>query len=515
MCRMRISIRHRFSFSILLTLSLTIWACSGDDDHSLDDDVGFVDAGEDVDTAPSTDPDTAPGLDADATERSDADTDEPPSGDADGEPCEDDDDCLHQVCLSDDSWPGGHCTTSGCSEDSDCATDSESGDAICVDHPQEGAICVRSCLTGAEDACREGYDCQHHDSSGGWCAPTVETSGEISQGFSVSCTESNDGVATFDYDIDPSTTSYFLGITADNPGQITPDRIVLPDDSEIDFSQANHFQARPDFNQQSLVPLQIPASPAFEDQLQSGSHTVEVATSLESPCLTVIEDQESEHIIDLNIYLVGLNAFDLTPTTAGSHEDFQTVLTELGDILAQVDIGIGEIRYPALPTDVIEQYRILQHEDDLPELIAYSEPPGEGEGDHLSLNIFMPQAILYGVLGTSMGAPGMAGVHGGWFSGVGVTGEYIGDGDDDWGNRATALAMAHEIGHFLGLVHTSELDGQTFDYLDDTDQCTDLDPDDLSDCPDWGNLMFFAADLENQALTDDQGFVMQTNPLTK
>src|SRR5438309_445465 len=46
---------------------------------------------------------------------------------------------------------------------------------------------------------------------------------------------------------------------------------------------------------------------------------------------------------------------------------------------------------------------------------------------------------------------------------------------------------AHEIGHYLGLYHTSERDGSEHDPIDDTPECAAGD----SACPDAANVMFW------------------------
>ncbi len=53
------------------------------------------------------------------------------------------------------------------------------------------------------------------------------------------------------------------------------------------------------------------------------------------------------------------------------------------------------------------------------------------------------------------------------------------------GAAADGLTMLHEMGHFVGLFHTSELNYSTFDPLTDTPRCTSS----LA-CPDSQNIMF-------------------------
>ena len=52
----------------------------------------------------------------------------------------------------------------------------------------------------------------------------------------------------------------------------------------------------------------------------------------------------------------------------------------------------------------------------------------------------------------------------------------------------------HELGHFIGLEHTTEFDGYA-DTLNDTPACTNLAKNQLASCPDHDNLMFPTSNL--------------------
>jgi hypothetical protein len=73
--------------------------------------------------------------------------------------------------------------------------------------------------------------------------------------------------------------------------------------------------------------------------------------------------------------------------------------------------------------------------------------------------------------------------------------------------------MAHEIGHYLGLFHTTETDGSTTDPLDDTPNCVGRAFPDA--CPDLTNLMFPYAGSDHTVITSDQAFQLAANPLTR
>jgi hypothetical protein len=82
----------------------------------------------------------------------------------------------------------------------------------------------------------------------------------------------------------------------------------------------------------------------------------------------------------------------------------------------------------------------------------------------------------------------------------------LADGYFDVPRAATTLA--HEIGHQLGLYHTTELAGQPHDPLSDTPECSD------SSCPDGfaDNLMTPGGDPARHVLTHQQARVMRAHP---
>jgi hypothetical protein len=71
-----------------------------------------------------------------------------------------------------------------------------------------------------------------------------------------------------------------------------------------------------------------------------------------------------------------------------------------------------------------------------------------------------------------------------------------------------AVTSAHEIGHYMGLYHTSESNGLLVDPLPDTPECRPGG----ADCDDATNVMYYTG-AGRERLTAHQGAVMRSHPL--
>ena len=397
---------------------------------------------------------------------------------------------------------------SSCFRDHSCLQDQR-----CVNHPEVGPTCVTLCGGDDEEACGDGEICMETARGQGWCVPGDDalTTGKFL--FPEQCVCAVDGLAVIDFEVHDEAQSYMLVPYVYGGGTFEPLTIELPDSGVVDLQGENFFQLYgleyPEL--QWLKPMVFPPAPRFADQLQAGVHRFELTTDEEQVCYYLIEDFGPATTLDLNIYLVGLDGLDLNAENAEEHEDFRQIMDGLDQIFGQIDIEIGEVRYKTVDPDIEESYRIVRDYFDAYDLVGFSEYPDHGIDGALSLNLFFVERFTDGTVGVAMGIPGAAGVHASLVSGVAISGEYIGVDDDH--NFYTAVVTAHEIGHFLGLFHTSEESGAEFDNLEDTPECTDFD--EMWSCPDAKNLMFPYTDFDTIDLTADQATVMRANPLIR
>ncbi len=127
-------------------------------------------------------------------------------------------------------------------------------------------------------------------------------------------------------------------------------------------------------------------------------------------------------------------------------------------------------------------------------------------GSGSSINVFFIDDFTdaSGVLGIAAGVPGPNGVQGTAGSGVVVATDSHRDVDGAVQTGLMSETIAHELGHQLGLFHTTEDDGSDHDVIPDTPECTlDMDADQdgvlsAEECPDGDNVMFWTSGTFSQ-----------------
>ncbi len=209
----------------------------------------------------------------------------------------------------------------------------------------------------------------------------------------------------------------------------------------------------------------------------------------------------------------------LTADTIGEQE-LQSVLDRLIQIANNNSIAINLEPVTVVAGDQFDEVSRDFNDSTTAQLVSM--------GDAAKVNVFFLESFTgadgAGLLGISGGLPGPLGIKH-KSNGVLINATATRGSTDDFYFRTTAEIVFHEMGHFLGLFHTTERNFGANDVTDDTPECLenvhDINNNDIADveeCPDGLNPMFWDNDLSNPnktMLSEDQKHVLIYSPIAR
>jgi hypothetical protein len=463
-----------------------------------------------------------------------------------GAACRFDGECDSSYCLDEPNqqFPKGVCSDDCTLNPSGCGA---AGLCIVPADPDLASVCLQKCKTNFD--CRGDYFCSEVANSAEWvCLPRCTavplcSSPEICDIYSGDCVPPGAGGATsvervaigpmplsgtqtqreFSVSVPADAVSYTIVMKGSVGGTSTISRLTAPDgellfdldnylDSKVRILPVNDGDFGMLFPNSPRVPLRA-GTYRFTVVNEKGSGTGEVFALVKRSTTSRLINGK----LNINFWFAGLA---VNGSNAATDANMQAAISQMKSIYATAGITIDQIRYFDVPAAHAASFAVIDSIDgkdsELRRLFELS-----AGAPNSWLNMFLVQKITgggfgYTILGIAGGIPGIPFEQGTNASGVAVAAMDLAANPG-----AVARTMAHEAGHWLGLWHTTEQNGQLHDPLSDTPECpasNDTSGDKIvseSECRGAGaeNLMFWQASSVASTLTGNQGFVILRNPV--
>lgn len=311
--------------------------------------------------------------------------------------------------------------------------------------------------------------------------------------------------------------SWLFSLWAGADRQLVAVEWKLPDSSTIDLETWLLFNDHQQNISPSMVSLLSPIAPAYQDLVQAGEHTIVVdVEGSETPCWRVTAQlpPQSDLPYRLRVRLVAVGTEYVDPQAMRDDPLFIEALTRAQAQFAEAGIELYVHEWVVANQTIRNEFAVVddaEHARNLLEILPASDRKDaitELSVDVALIDRFSEEPDLVGLTG---GLPGPVALHSHQAAGVVLSTALL---PFYRGPEQIAKILAHELGHYLGLRHTTSWPNLGFDPLDDTPECPQsVFTTDSNACPDAYNMMFPSLSMqEAHWWSEEQMQVMRWHP---
>ena len=262
----------------------------------------------------------------------------------------------------------------------------------------------------------------------------------------------------------------------------------------------------------SLAGLLFPNNPALSPS--PAGLMLQVGAGAAQPVRVVVASRPPGRTrFDLNVFYVGGGSAVVEGGMVPGDPRVASMLRGLHRHLALIGFSLGTVREYDVTGALREELSVLEvPRRKVGERYVEGKPERLDELFALSAGVDDPGIDVFLIsdmgsyVGIAGGIPALAGIHGSARAGIALALDLLGD------LRGAELPLLHEIGHFVGLFHTTESSGTVLDPLADTPVCP-LDNDEDED-GELGSVECEGAGADNLMFWSGSGAVLTAQQLS-
>jgi hypothetical protein len=311
------------------------------------------------------------------------------------------------------------------------------------------------------------------------------------------------------FEVPPAVESFLVFADDKDDLRVALTRLEAPDGAVlVDYASPDTALMRA-YDYLGTGTAQVPGTDNSKAKVSAGSYKLSVRTyekrfdvmnpvagSIDHVAVIARRSRQKGGLLDLDLHFAPGTA--ITAATARASPYVSELLAELQSLYRSLaGVGIGEVRAFDL-TAAEDTVATADAARAVREKHSQAGPRG------LSVSVFIVKSMTFGFEAVAGGIPGVPGLAKRPSSGIVAQAKSSG--------KTMGRLLAHELGHYLGLFHTTESGAAVVDKIEDTPSCPPGTQ--IGDCPDHANLMFpyYLNTADPLTLSAGQAAVLRGSP---